>query len=64
MFADEYVEFVKNNKIMKFESTDETFAPLGYTIAKYEDHIAFYKIEYNELSIPQVTKCIRIAEKL
>ena len=49
MFADEYVEFVKNNKIMKFESTYETFAPLGYTIAKYEDHIAFYKIEYNEL---------------
>ena len=64
VFADEYVEFVNNNKIMKFESIDETLAPPGYTIAKYEDHIVFYKIEHNELSIPQVTECIRIDDKL
>ena len=64
VFADEYVEFVNNNKIMKFESTDETLAPRGYTIAKYEDHVVFYKIEHNELSIPQVTKCIRVDDKL
>ena len=49
---------------MKFESIDETLAPPGYTIAKYEDHIVFYKIEHNELSIPQVTECIRIDDKL
>ena len=33
---------------MKFDSTDEILAPLGYTIAKHEDHIVFYKIEHNE----------------
>ena len=33
---------------MKFESIDETLAPPGYKIAKYEDHIVFYKIEHNE----------------
>ena len=49
---------------MKFESIDETLAPPGYTIAKYEDHIVFYKIEHNELSIPQVIECIRIDDKL
>ena len=38
---------------MKFESIDETLAPSGYTIAKCEDHIVFYKIEHNELSIPK-----------
>ena len=44
VFAGEYVEFVNNDKIMEFESTDETLAPSGYTIAKYEDHVVFYKI--------------------
>ena len=49
---------------MKFESIDETLAPPVYTIAKYEGHIKFYEIEHNELSIPQVTECIRIDNKL
>ena len=44
-FTDEYVEFVNDDKIMKFESIDETLAPPRYTIAKCEDHIVFYKIE-------------------
>ena len=48
VFADEYVEFVNNDKIMKFESTDETLAPPGYTIAKYEGHVIFYKTQHNE----------------
>ena len=39
VFAEEYVEFVNNDKTMKFESIDETLAPPGYTIAKYEDHV-------------------------
>ena len=52
VFADEYVEFVNNDKTMKFESIHETLAPPGYTIAKYEDHVIFYKVEHNELSIP------------
>ena len=64
VFADEYVKFVNNDKIMKLESIDETLASPGYTIAKYEDHIVFYKIEHNELSIPQVTECIRTDDKL
>ena len=48
VFADEYVKFVNNGKIMKFEIIDEILAPPGYKIAKYEDHIVFYKIEHNE----------------
>ena len=46
-FADEYVEVVNNDKIMKFGCSDETLAPPGYIIAKYECHIVFYKIEHN-----------------
>ena len=64
VLADEYAEFVNNDKIMQFESIDETLAPPGYTIAKYEDHIVFYKIKHNELLITQVTECIRIDDKL
>ena len=64
VFADEYLEFVNNDKIMKFESIDETLAPPGYTITKYEDNIVFYKIEHNELSIPQFAECIRNDDKL
>ena len=63
VFAAEYVEFVNNDK-MKFEIIDETLAPPVYTIAKYKDHIVFYKMEHNELSIPQVTECIKIDDKL
>ena len=29
VFVDEYVEFVNNDKIMKFESIDEDLAPPG-----------------------------------
>ena len=43
VFADEYVKFVNNDKIMKFETIEETLAQPGYIIAKYEDHIVFYK---------------------
>ena len=64
VFADEYVAFVNSDKILKFESNDYTLALPGYKIAKYEDHIVFYKIEHNELLIPQVTGCIRIDDKL
>ena len=64
VFADEYVKFVSNGKILKFEIIDETLAPPGYKIAKYENHIVFYKIEHKELSIPQVTECMRIDDKL
>ena len=64
VFADTYVELVNNGKIVKFESIDEDLVPPGYTIHKYEDHVVFYKIEQNELTIPQVTKLIRIDNKL
>ena len=64
VLADEYLEFVNNDKIMKFESIDETLAPPWYTITKYEDHIVFYKIEHNELSVPKFAECIRNDDKL
>ena len=32
VFAEEYVEFVNNDKIIKSESIDETLARAGYTI--------------------------------
>ena len=48
VFADKHVEFVNNDKIMKFESIDETLAPPGHKIAKYEDHVIFYKTQHNE----------------
>ena len=64
VFADEYVKFVNNDKVMKFESIDETLTPPGYTIAKYDDHVVFYKIEHNESSIPEVAEGIRIEDKL
>ena len=33
-------------------------------MSKRSDHLVFYKLEENDLSIPQVTECIRIDDKL
>ena len=35
-----------------------------YKCSSHEDHIVFYKTVYDELSIPQITECIRIDSDL
>ena len=36
----------------------------GYQYIKYDDHVVYYKMETNDLSIPAVTESIRVDEKL
>ena len=43
---------------------NDSFRPNGYTFRKNDDHVLFYKLEENEISIPEVTDCIRIDSKL
>ena len=44
--------------------TLESFPPSGYTFRKNDDHVLFYKLEENEMSIPKVIDCIRIDSEL
>ena len=50
---------VKDSKCL-----NESFSPSGYTFRKNDDHVLFYKLEGNEMSIPEVTNCIRIDSEL
>ena len=36
----------------------------GFTFVRHEDHVLFYKVSTNDLSIPEVTTCIRIDNNL
>ena len=64
---EQYPEYKKQFKVESFSEVDESllaFLDNGYQCDKYENHVVFYKIVTNELSIPQVTESIRIDSNL
>ena len=36
----------------------------GYACQRYDDHAVYFKLKTNDLSIPQVTECIRVDNNL
>ena len=64
---DELQKYKTNFLIESFSDINESlleYLEKGFTYSKYDDHVVFYKTVRNELSIPQVTDCIRIDSDL
>ena len=50
--------------IIKSFNDFDMLTPSGYTFTKYDDLIVYYQMEINELSVPEVTGCIRVDRDL
>ena len=61
---DQYQKFLDNDVIKCFDEIDEKLTPTGFTLTKFDQHLVFYKLELNELSVPEVQECIRIDDDL
>ena len=64
---DQTESFIKKYDIDDFKDVNSsllTHLEDGYEFKKYEDHVVFYKLNTDELSIPEVTECIRIDKNL
>jgi hypothetical protein len=60
---DEFAKFKKLDTITDFDDIrDSLLKHLDhqFSFSRYEDHAIFYKMEKNNLSVPEVTVCIRV----
>ena len=64
---DEMGKCEKTFKVCRFEDLDESlldFHDNDYRYAGHGDHVVLFKFVLNDLSIPQITECIRIDSNL
>ena len=61
---DQYESCISKDSVKDSKCLNESFSPSGYTFRKNDDRVLFYKLEENEMSIPEVIDCIRIDSKL
>ena len=56
--------FEEQDKIKSFDDIDSKLAALGYTFQRYDDHVVFYRLQTNDLNVPEVTDCVRVDRDL
>ena len=61
---DQYESFISKDSVKDSKCLNESFSPSRYTFRKNDDHVLFYKLEENEMSIPEVIDRIRIDSEL
>ena len=61
---DEYSKFLEADIIRSFSDIDDKLTPSGWSISKFEEHLVFFKLTTNALSVPEVTSCIRVDNDL
>ena len=61
---DQYESFISKDSVKDSKCLNESFSPSVYTFRKNDDHVLFYKLEENEMSIPEVIDYIRIDSEL
>ena len=61
---EQYETFFANDLIKEFNDINEDLSPLGYSFKQHDDHVIFYKLVDNEMSVPEVTECIRVDKEL
>ena len=54
IFQEEQLDEFLDHDIIKSFTDFDTLTPSGYTFTKYDDHIVYYQMEINELSVPEV----------
>ena len=64
IFQEEQLDEFLDYDIIKSFTDFDTLTPSGYTFTKYDDHIVYYQMEINELSVPEVKGCIRVDRDL
>ena len=64
IFQEEQLDKFLDYDIIKSFTDFDTLTPSGYTFTKYDDHIVYYQMEIHELSVPEVTGCIRVDRDL
>ena len=61
---DQYESFISKDSVKDSKCLNESFFPSRYTFRKNDDHVLFYKLEENDMSIPEVIDCFRIDSEL
>ena len=56
---DQFKLFEEQDKIKSFDDINFTLTPPGYTFQKYDDLVAFYRLE-TVLNVTEVTDCVRV----
>ena len=56
--------FEEQDKIKSCDDIDSKLTPLGYTFQRYDDHVVFYRLQTNDLNVPEVTDCVRVDRDL
>ena len=64
VFQEEQLDEFLDYDIIKSFTDFDTLTPSGYTFTKCGDHIVYYQMGINELSVPEVTGCIRVDRDL
>ena len=60
---DQFKLFEEQDKIKSFDDINFTLTPPGYTFQKYDDLVAFYRLE-TVLNVTEVTDCVRVDRDL
>ena len=61
---DEYKKFMEDDLIRSYSDINEKMTPAGYTVARFDQHIVFYRVSPNELSALETHEQIRIDNDL
>ena len=61
---DQYQSFTNYNLINKLSGIEESLSPAGFLFKENNDYVTFYKIEFSEQRLPEVTVYIKIDKEL
>ena len=65
IFQDEqYETFLVNDSIKNLSNINENLAPPEYSFQQRDDHVKFFRLDDNEMLVPEVTEGIRIDKEL
>ena len=61
---EQYQSFINYNLINKLSGIEESLSPAGFLFKENNDYVTFYKIEFSEKRLPEVTVYIKIDKEL
>ena len=57
---DELNKFLDEDKLSDFSCVNESLTPPDFICRMFEDHVVYYRLSFDENSIPTVMECIRV----